>query len=125
MEINRSFTALLRMTEVDGLLRQLTHLSRRKVIGFADFPRFLTEEISLKLSTVPSLEPAIDALKGGLSVMMNPMVEIQFPSAQQLQLYLMFVTSNYHHKRSLHFRNTNSNLVPFKRTLFWWNNAAK
>ena len=90
MEINRAFISLLRLTEVDDLLRQLSHLARRGNIGFADLPRFLTEEITLKLSTVPALAPAIDALRNGFAVMMNPLMDIQFQSTRNIALHLLF-----------------------------------
>ena len=90
MEINRALISLLRLTEVDDLVRQLGHITQRNVIGFADLPRFLTEEIALKLSSDSSLNQAINALKNGLSLMFNPLVDIQFPSAKQLQLHLLF-----------------------------------
>ena len=42
MEVNKALTALLRLTEIDDLLRQLAHLPRKNLISFADLPRFLT-----------------------------------------------------------------------------------
>ena len=90
MEINSAFISLLRLKEVDDLLRQLSHLARRGNIGFADLPRFLTNKITLKLSTVPALAPAIDALRNGFAVMMNPLRDIQFPSARHIALHLLF-----------------------------------
>ena len=75
MEVNKALTSLLRLTEVDDLLRQIAHLTKRNLIGYADLPRFLTEEISLKL-----LAPAINVLKNGFSVMLNPLVDTKFPS---------------------------------------------
>ena len=90
MEVNRALISLLRSTEVEDLLRQLGHLAQRNVIGFADLPRFLTEEIALKLSSDPTLQLAIHALKNGFSLMLNPLVDVQFPSARQLRLHLLF-----------------------------------
>lgn len=90
MEINKPLISFLRLTEVDDLLRQISHLAQRSVIGFSDLPRFLTEEIVLKLSSHPTLQPAIDSLRNGFSLLMNPLVDIQFPSAKQLQLHLLF-----------------------------------
>ena len=90
MEVNRALISLLRLTEVEDLLRQLGRLAQRNVIGFADLPRFLTEEIALKLSSDPTLQSAIHALKNGFSLMLNPLVDVQFPSARQLRLHLLF-----------------------------------
>ena len=47
MEVNKALTALLRLTEINDLLRQLAHLPRRNLISFADLPRFLTAELSI------------------------------------------------------------------------------
>ena len=38
MEVNKALTSLLRLTEVD-LLRQIAHLTKRNLIGYADLPR--------------------------------------------------------------------------------------
>ena len=75
MEVNRAFISSLRLTWVDDLLRQLSHLARQGNIGFADVPQFLTKEITLKLSTVPAFAPAIDALCNGFAVMINPLMD--------------------------------------------------
>ena len=91
MEVNKALTSLLRLTEVDDLLRQIAHLTKRNLIGYADLPRFLTEEISLKLSSVATLAPAINALKNGFSVMLNPLVDTKFPSQRKLQMHFLFL----------------------------------
>lgn len=90
MEINRALIYFLRSAEVDDLLGQVGKLAKQDVIGFSDLPRFLTEEIILKLSSTPALQPTSDALCNGFSLMMNPLVDIQFPTAKQLQLQLLF-----------------------------------
>ena len=90
MEVNKTLTSLLGLTEVD-LLRQIAHLTKRNLIGYADLPRFLTEEISLKLSSVDTLAPAIDALKNGFSVILNPLVDTKFPSQRKLQMHFLFL----------------------------------
>lgn len=90
MEVNRAFSSLLRLTEVDDLLRQLSHLFHQNILGFANLPQFLTEELTLKLKTVPSLSSAIDALRDGFSIILNPLMDIQFSSTRQLQLHLLF-----------------------------------
>ena len=91
IEVNKALTSLLRLTEVDDLLRQIAHLTKRNLIGYADLPRFLTEEISLKLSSVVTLAPAINALKNGFSVMLNPLVDTKFPSQRKLQMHFLFL----------------------------------
>lgn len=78
-EVNKAMTALLRLNEIDDLFRQLTHVNRKKFIGFPDFPRFLTEELDHKLSTEPSRANTIDALRRGLSLMMDPLVDFRLP----------------------------------------------
>ena len=90
IEVNRALISLLLLTEVEDLLRQLGHLAQRNVIGFADLPPFLTEEIALQLSSDPTLQSAIHALKNGFSLMLIPLVDVQFPSARQLQLHRLF-----------------------------------
>ena len=91
MEVNNALTSLLRLTEVDDLLRQIAHLTKRNLIGYADLPRFLTAEISLKLSSVDTLAPAIDTLKKGSSVILNPLVDTKFPSQRKLQMHFLFL----------------------------------
>ena len=85
------------------------HLARQGNIGFAELPWFLTEEIMPKLSTVPALVPAIDALRNGLAVMMNPLMDIQFPSAHNIDLHLLFALPEMSSTEAVH---TMEQLVP-------------
>ena len=56
MEVHKALTSLLYLTETDYLLRQLAHISRKNWVSYADLPRFLTADLSIKLASVPSLQ---------------------------------------------------------------------
>jgi len=57
---------LLRLTEIDALLRQLAYISRENLVGYANLPRFLTADLSIKLASIrPSLANTLDALEDG------------------------------------------------------------
>ena len=125
MEINRAFISLLRLTEVDDLLRQLSYLARQGNIGFADLPRFLTNEITLKLSTVPALAPAIDALRNGFAVMMNPLMDIQFPFPSTSHRLAFFVYLAGAINSSCVYNGTiSAHCIPLQWPLLWRNNST-
>ena len=62
MEVNKALSALLRLTEVDDLVRPLAHLSRETLVGFPDFWWFLSADLSLRFSRIPSLSSTVAAL---------------------------------------------------------------
>ena len=72
MEVNKALTSLLRLTEIDDFLRQLADTSRKNLVSFADLPRFLTADLSIKLDSVHSLANTLDALKDGFPLLVEP-----------------------------------------------------
>jgi len=66
MEVNKALTPFLRLTEIGALFRQLVHISRENSVGYANLPRFLTTDLSIKLASVrTSLDNTLDALEDG------------------------------------------------------------
>ena len=90
MEVNKALIALLRLTEIDDLLRQLAHLSRKNLVSFADLPGFLSTELTIKLSSVSALANTVDALKDGFPLIIEPLVDYQLSTSRNLQLHLLF-----------------------------------
>ena len=90
LEVNKALSALLRLNEIDDLVRQLAHLSRKTLVGFPDLPRFLTADLELRFSRLPSLAPTIAALRNGFSLMMEPVVDFQLASSRTMQIHLVF-----------------------------------
>ena len=90
MEVNKALTSLLRLTEIDDLLRQLAHTSRKNLVSYADLPRFLTADLSIKLASVPSLANTLDALKEGFPLIVQPLIDYHLANSRNLQLQLLF-----------------------------------
>ena len=90
MEVNKALTSLLRLTEIDDLLRQLAHTSRKNLVSFADLPRFLTADLSIKLASVPSVANTLDALKDGFPLLVEPLIDYHLVNSRNLQLQLLF-----------------------------------
>ena len=49
--VNRAFYSILRLSEIEDTLTQLTHLSQKVLVGYSHFPRFLVSDISARLDT--------------------------------------------------------------------------
>lgn len=90
MEVNKAFTALLHLTKIDDLLRQLAHISRKNLVSYADLPRFLTTDLLIKLSSVPSLANTVNALKDGFPLLIEPLTDYHLANSLNLQLQLLF-----------------------------------
>ena len=90
MEVNKALTSLLRLTEIDDLLRQLAHTSRKNLVSYADLPRFLTADLSIKLASVPVLANTLDALKEGFPLIVQPLIDYHLANSRNLQLQLLF-----------------------------------
>lgn len=90
MEVNKALTSLLRLTEIDDLLRELAHISRKNLVSYADLPRFLTADLSIKLASVPSLANTLDALKDGFPLLMEPLIDYHLANSRNMQLHLLF-----------------------------------
>ena len=84
MEVNKALTSLLRLTEIDDLLRQLAHTSRKNLVSFADLPRFLTADLSIKLASVPSVANTLDALKDGFPLLVEPLIDYHLANSRNL-----------------------------------------
>ena len=101
MEVNRGLIALLRLTEIDDLLRQLAHFSRENLVSFADPPGFLTTELKIKLSSVSALANAVDAPKDGFPLIIEPLVDYQLSTSRNLQLHLLFILPTLKAKQAI------------------------
>ena len=88
MELNKALSALLRLEEIDDLVPQLTHLSKKTLVGFSDLLRFLTADLELLLSQFSSLSPTLAALRNGFDLMVEPVIDFQI--SHIMQIYLVF-----------------------------------
>ena len=78
LQVNRAVSSILRLTEIEDILLQISHLTRKDVISFTDLPRFLTEELEIRLAKIPSMVYTIAALKAGVSIIKQPLVDFEF-----------------------------------------------
>ena len=106
MEVNKVLTSLLRFTETDDLLRQLAHTSHKNLVSFADVPRFLTADFSIKLASVPSLANTLDALKDGFPLLVEPLIDYHLANSRNLQLQLFVHHFNIGSTRSYLYNGT-------------------
>ena len=60
------------------------------MVSYADLPRFLTADLSIKLASVPSLANTLDALKDGFPLLIEPLVDYHLVNSSNLQLHLLF-----------------------------------
>ena len=96
LEVNKAFGALLRLTEIDDLVRQFAHLSRKTLVGFPDLPRFLTAQLELRLSRFHSLSATVSALRAGFALMIEPVVDFNVTNLCTVQIHLLFTLPNLH-----------------------------
>ena len=81
---------ILQLNEIEDILRQMSHLTRKDLISFTDLPRFLTTELEIHLAKIPSMVHTIAALKAGFSIIMQPLVDYEFAANKKMQLNLLF-----------------------------------
>ena len=80
-EVNRAFTAFLRLFEVQDTLSQISRLNGKTLVGYSDLPKFLSSQLSAKLFVDSSLALTVTALEQGLSVLASPMVDAEHDSS--------------------------------------------
>ena len=101
LQVNRAMSAMFRLTEIQDILRQLSHLTRKTLISFADLPRFLTMDLNVRLAAIPSLVHTLDVLKSGFDAVMQPLVDYEFDSNKQLRLNILFTLSEISSTKAL------------------------
>lgn len=84
LEVTRSFSTLLRFIEINDILHQSHQLHTKDIVGFADIPSFLIEEIDHHLQTIPLLTETAAALQAGFPLLLQPMVDYQYLPAKSL-----------------------------------------
>ena len=90
LQMNLVVSAMLWLTEIEDILCQLSHLTRKDLISFADLPHFLTMELNIQLATIPTLVHMLDALKSGFAAIIQPLVDYEYQHNKKLQLNLLF-----------------------------------
>ena len=76
-EINRAFSSLLRLMEIQDTITQIGHLNQRTLIGYLDLPNFITSKLSIQLGGKTGMYNTIKALDAGYSILANPMVDFE------------------------------------------------
>ena len=101
LQMNRVVSAMLRLTEIEDILRQLSHLTRKDLISLADLPRFLTMELNVRLAAIPTLVHTLDALKSGFAAIIQPLVDYEYQHNKKLQVNLLFTLPEISSSQSL------------------------
>lgn len=105
LEVNKDFGALLRLTEIDDLVRQFSHLSRKTLLGFPDLLRFLIAQLELRLFRFHSLSSTVSALRAGFALIIEPVVDFKVTALLKLSCFspcLIFIHLQYVHWNTCH-----------------------
>ena len=89
-EVNRAFTAFLRLFEVQDTLSQISRLNGKTLVGYSDLPKFVSSQLSSKLLVDSSLALTVSALEQGLSVLASPMVDVEHDT-RDLNINILFL----------------------------------
>ena len=79
-EVNRAFSALLRLSEIQNVLSQISHFSQKTLIGFPDFPQFITDRLTFELEKDPDMQMTVKVLKQSFAILALPMVNYEYHS---------------------------------------------
>jgi len=96
VEIARTFSTLLRFTEINYILHQAHNLYSKQLVGFDDLPSFLATEIHLRLKAVSSLQATADTLDAGIPLLMQPLVDYQYQPSKSLGVNILFTVPELH-----------------------------
>ena len=90
LEVTRSFSSLLRFTEINDILHQAHKLHNQQVIGLQDLPSFLASELQLRLKQIPSLANTAKGLDSGFPLLLQPMVDFTYEPSSSIGINLLF-----------------------------------
>lgn len=74
--VNRTFTSLLRLAEMQDILHQFSMLETQTLFGFPHLPFFLHPKIIVSLATDATMKYMLPVLKG-FPLLINPMVDVE------------------------------------------------
>ena len=86
--VNHAFYSMVRLTDIQDILTQLSHLTNNELVGDSHLPRFITTELSASLSGDSSIPITNQPQDDGFLLVLNPMVTTEH-SGKQLELSLL------------------------------------
>ena len=89
-ELNRALASILRLIEIEDIVKQTLSLSDKDLVGYNLLPQFVAHEISTRLSAFSKLTRTATALRDGFSLLLQPMVDYAYDYRQQLLASLLF-----------------------------------
>ena len=101
LQLNRVMSTILRLTKIEYVLSQLSHLTRKDLITFANLPCSLTMELNVRLAAIPTFVHTLDALKSGFAAIIQPLVDHEYQHSEKLQLNLLFTLPEISSSQSL------------------------
>ena len=101
LQLNRVMSTMLRLTKIEYVLSQLSHLTRKDLITFANLPCSLTMELNVRLAAIPTFVHTLDALKSGFAAIIQPLVDHEYQHSEKLQLNLLFTLPEISSSQSL------------------------
>jgi len=91
-EVNRAFTAFLRLFEIQDTLSHISQLNGKTLVRYSDLPKSLLSELSAKVFVDSSLALTLTALEQGLSVLASHMVDVEH-DGHDLHVNVLFLAS--------------------------------
>ena len=89
-QVNRAFSSLLRLLELEDFTRQASRISQRDLLGYNDLPQAISSELLAQLSTIPELQSTADALRAGYSLLIRPLLDYEFTPDHKFRLNVLF-----------------------------------
>ena len=88
-EVNRAFSSLLRLMEIQDIFEQVSKLNQEVLVGYSNLPKFITSQLSIQLDHDKSMALTVKALEEGLSVLARPLIDVEH-KGQTLELNMLF-----------------------------------
>lgn len=90
LEVTRTFSTLLRFTEINDILHQTHKLHNKQLVSLDELPSFLATEIQSRLRYFSSLQNTADTLDAGFPLLMQPLVDYKYQPSKIMGISLLF-----------------------------------
>ena len=77
-QLNRVLASILRLVEIEDVVKQASVLPTKDVVAYKHLPHFITSEISMRLAPLKSMSLTTKALINGCPLLIQPMVDYEY-----------------------------------------------
>ena len=88
-EVNRVFASILRLIEIEDLVKQASVLPTKDLIGYKHLPNFMASEITMRSQSLSTMAFTNKALADGLPLLIQPMVDYAYDYRNHLQISIL------------------------------------